>query len=435
MTDRKLNIQIYLADILSFKANPFYDSDAVAWQENYALVIQDGLVRERMPQALAKKKYPQASVHDYTGKILLPGLIDCHAHYPQLAMTAAWGVSLLPWLNQYTFPEESKFDQSDYANHVARHYQQQCLQNGITTPVVFASSHDTALNAWFTQANQINMRSIAGQVLMDRNAPDDLCVNFQIAAEQCQNQIDTYHQKGRNQVAITPRFAATSSSEQLESAGQLLQDNPSCLMQTHLSENLDELKWMQSLYPDRIDYLDIYEHFGLLNERCLFAHGIHLSEREIQRISSTQARIIHCPSSNLFLGSGLFDANCSKEKRIPFALGTDVGAGPGLNMFQTMAASYHVSKLKQHPLNSFQLFWLATQGAAEALHLDHKIGALKPGQEADFIILSPENHPGVKFRSDYTQSLEELLFVYIMLGDDRLITGTWLQGVKQTLQP
>ncbi len=417
-------------DVLRFRHDPFAQDGALELLGDHSLVIGQGKLLAVLPANEARQRWPDCEEQDYRGHWLLPGLIDAHGHYPQLAITASWGAELLPWLEQYTFPEESRFDRSDYARDMAARYQRLCLQNGITTPVVFCTSHPLSVEAWFEQAEALNMRSIAGQVLMDRNAPDALLRDHETALEEVQNQIGRRHGHGRQQVAITPRFAATSSREQLQGAGWLMARHD-CLMQTHLSENPDEIRWMLSLFPECRDYLEIYEKHGLLGPRSLFAHGIHLSEDETRLLAESGAAIIHCPSSNLFLGSGLFAARKLVDAGIPLALGADVGAGPSLNPFSVMARAYEVSRLQSAPLNAAQLLWLATEGAAQTLKLDACIGRLQPGLEADLIALNPQATEALALRYNRAESIEEALFALLCLGDDRMVAATWLAGEQR----
>ena len=420
-------------DVLRFRHNPFERENALELLRDHSLVIGKGRLLAIAPAVEARHRWPDCPEQDYSGHWLLPGLIDAHGHYPQLAITASWGAALLPWLEQYTFPEESRFDQGEYARDMAARYQRLCLQNGITTPVVFCTSHPLSVQAWFEQAEARNMRSIAGQVLMDRNAPDTLLREHETALEEVQAQIQQWHGRGRQQVAITPRFAATSSREQLRDAGWLMA-HTDCLMQTHLSENPDEIRWMLSLFPECRDYLEIYESHGLLGPRSLFAHGIHLSDSEVARLRASGAAIAHCPSSNLFLGSGLFAARHMADAGIPLALGADVGAGPSLNLFAVMARAYEVSRLQSAPLNAAQLLWLATEGAAQTLKLEAHIGRLQAGLEADIIALNPQATENLALRYHRAESEEEALFALLCLGDDRMVAATWLAGEQQQSQ-
>jgi len=415
------------ADLLRFRHNPFHNEDALELLQEHTVVVQNGHIQATVPREVAARQWPDAPESHHPGHWLLPGFIDAHSHYPQLGIVASWGEALLPWLERYTFPEEARFRQPDYAESIADRYQRLCLKNGITTPVVFCTSHPHSVEAWFRQAQRRNMRTIAGQVLMNRNAPDAVLRDHEAALLEVEQQIQRWHDRGRQQYALTPRFAATSTPEQLRDTGQLMQ-HTGCLMQTHLSENREEIRWMLNLFPGCRDYLDIYQQHGLLGTGSLFAHGIHLSDSEIKRMHRAGAKLVHCPTSNLFLGSGLMPTRTLADRGITLALGSDIGAGPTLNPFALMARAYEISRLQNRPLTAAQLLWMATGSAAQALGLANHIGALEPGKEADVILIDPHAHELLASRMERAETLEAKLFALICLSESPPVRKTWLAG-------
>jgi guanine deaminase len=344
-------------------------------------------------------------------------------------MIAAYGAQLLAWLNTYTFPVESTFGDPDKAAAVSKVFIDQLLTNGTTTALVFCSVHPESVDALFTEAQAKNMRIIAGKVMMDRNAPDSVLDTAQTSYTQSKALIQRWHGVDRLQYAVTPRFAPTSTDEQLAAAGRLLAEHEGVYLHTHLSENIDEIAWVKELFPKAKNYLDVYDQAGLLGKRSVFAHGIHLCDSECERLAATDSALAHCPTSNLFIGSGLFPMQRLQSHGIKIGMGTDVGGGTSFNMLQTLADGYKVQQLSGYNISPEQNFYLATLGGAKALDMHDKIGNFAVGKEADFLLLDPQATPLLKFRSQHCQSWRDTLFVLQTLGDDRLIAQTNIMGV------
>lgn len=343
----------------------------------------------------------------------------------------------MEWLNQYTFPVEGKFKDVAYAAHVANIFLDELLRNGTTTAVVLAAVYPASVNALFDAADRRHLRMIAGKVMMDRHAPDFLLDTAESSYYESKELIERWHQQGRSLYAITPRFAPTSSPAQLRLAGKLLEEHPGTYLHTHLSENVNEVAWVQQLFPDCKGYLDVYDRAGLVGERSIFAHCIQLTSAEFQRLSEAKAAIAFCPTSNLFLGSGLFKLGHAKSCDCPIRVGlaTDVGAGTSFSLLQTANEAYKVVQLQQQTLSPFQALFLATLGGARALGLEDKIGSFALGSEADFVVLNPRSTSLMAFRNPEgtPHSLTDLadrLFSLIIMGDDRAIHATYSMGER-----
>ncbi|MDC0610785.1 guanine deaminase [Vibrio sp.] len=398
--------------------------------ENGILIIEDGIIlglhsADSVIPTLSDTQKESIITHQ---GLMLPGMIDTHVHYPQMEVIASYGRQLLDWLNDYTFPAEAQFHEYDYGLQQSHLFLQQIFANGTTTAAVYATVHPESVEAFFTASQNYNARMICGKVLMDRNCPDNLKDNPQSAYTESKSLIEKWHGRGRQLYAITPRFAPTSTEEQLTNAGKLAAEYPDVFIQTHLSENVDEIAWVKELFPDCPDYFSVYEKFGLARERALFGHGIHLTDREIQAIQTSGSSIISCPTSNLFIGSGLFPYFKLKEKNIPIAVASDVGGGTSLNLFKNMAELYKVMQLQNENLNVFECLYLCTQGAACALRLEDKIGNLNTGTEADFIELDLQSIPILAQRLSHSKTLAETLFATITLADERAIKRTYISG-------
>lgn len=397
--------------------------------------IQDGLLVIRAGRVLwfgawaeGRDLYPDIPVTHYPDKWIVPGFIDTHIHYPQTEMIGAYGEQLLNWLNKHTFPVEAQFGDIAHAEVVADFFIQQLLQHGTTTALVFATVHPESVEALFTAASRIHMRLIAGKVLMDRHAPEDLRDTPESAYSDSRDLIEKWHGHDRLLYAITPRFAPTSSPEQLQAAQRLRAEYPNVYVHTHLSENQAEIAWVRALFPERTSYLDVYDHYGLTGRRSVFAHGIHLEDEEWDCLHRTGSSLAFCPTSNLFLGSGLFRLAEAWRKEVRVGMGTDVGAGTSFSLLQTLNEAYKVMQLQGYSLSALEALYLATLGGADALDLADRIGNFNVGQEADFIVLDPSATPLQHFRQARCQSIEERLFVLIMLGDDRNIAYTYVSG-------
>lgn len=419
--------------LISCHDDPFLAGEATAFtHEPDGLVIcRDGLILAAGPFAKLKAQLPRdAAIDDHSGCLIAPGFIDTHVHYVQTGIIGAHGSQLLDWLNDYTFIAEQAFADRAVANDTARVFCDELLRNGTTTALVFCSVHSGSVDALFAEAERRNMRLIAGKVLMDRHAPAALCDTAQSGYDESKDLIARWHERGRCLYAITPRFAATSTPEQLELAGALWREHPQAFVQTHIAENRDEVAWVRKLFPERRDYLDVYAHYGLTGRRAVLAHGIHLDESEFARCHETGTALSHCPTSNLFLGSGLFRLHQARDPRRPVevGLGTDIGAGTSFSLLATMGEAYKVAQLGGNPISAIQAFFLATLGGARALALDDRIGALEPGREADIVVLDPKATPLTAFRSGRAESIAETLAVLMTLGDDRAVRATYVAG-------
>ena len=369
-------------------------------------------------------------IHDYRDKLIMPGFIDTHVHYPQIDMIAAYGEQLLDWLNNYTFVTEANFGNPKVAHDTSKFFLDQLLANGTTSAMVFATSHPESVEAFFTESTRLNMRMITGNVLMDQNAPEHLCVPAEQSIRDTQDIINNWHGRGRQYVAITPRFAITSTPTQLQLAGELYASYDTVYLQTHLAENRDEVAFVRKLYPKHKGYLDVYEDMGLLGRYTTLAHGIYLETPEYERLRATGTQIAHCPTSNLFLGSGLFDL----PKTLSYtgvSIATDVGAGTSLSMLVTLSEAYKVQQLQNNQLSAHQGLYQVTLGNAQSLMLDDKIGNFMPDKEADFVVIDMAATPLLERRMAQTKTLEEQLFVLMMLGDDRVIEETVIAGASR----
>lgn len=403
--------------------------DAVRLIDDGLMLIRHGKIEWFGQWEDGKHLIPETvRVRDYTRKLVVPGFIDTHVHYPQSEMIGAHGEQLLEWLNRHVFPTEKLYQDIDYAREMSAFFIKQLLRNGTTTALVFSTVHPESVNALFDAASQLNMRLITGKVMMDRNAPDYLTDTPESSYEECKALIERWHKKGRLLYAITPRFAPTSSPEQLAVCQRLREEYPDTWVHTHLDENKAEIEWVKELYPDSKNYLDVYHHYGLTGERSVFAHCIHLEEEEWDCLHDTGSAVAFCPTSNLYLGSGLFNLKKALAKKVKVGIGTDVGAGTTFNMLQTLSEAYKVMQLQKTCLTAFEAFYLATLGGAHSLGLDSCIGNFATGKEADFVVLEPTATPLQQLRYDNSRTLAEKLFVMIALGDDRTIYRTYIDG-------
>jgi guanine deaminase len=427
----------FRAAFLDFVADPFYVSEleSVRYFPDGLLVLENGAVKELGAYGELQERYQDLPITAYPNKVIMPGFIDTHIHFPQIEAIAAYGTQLLDWLNQYTFPTEGKFKDKTYAKQVAEIFLDELLKNGTTTALVFAAVFPQSAEAFFEAASQRHLRMIAGKVMMDRNAPDFLVDTPESSYAETKALIQKWHHQGRLLYAVTPRFAVTSTDEQLRLAGQLLQEFPNVYLHTHLSENVSEVELVAKLFPDSQGYLDVYDRAGLVRPRSVFAHGVQLTDEEFARLSETQAAIAFCPTSNLFLGSGLFKLTKAKSPPHPVlvGLGTDVGGGTSFSLLDTAHEAYKVVQLQHQNLSPFKALFLATLGGAKALYLDHKIGNFDPGKEADFVVLDPQATPLMAFRNPNptpasVSTLAEMMFSLIVLGGDRAVHATYILG-------
>ena len=420
------------ASFLHFKSDPDLSGDAHEYLDDGLLILKQGRVQMLVDAAEWVDYLPDGTVFfDYSGRLVMPGFIDTHTHYPQSEMIASYGMQLLDWLEQYTYPTEAKFAEREYADKIAEFFCDQMLRNGTTTSAVFATVHSASVDAIFEAAQSRDLCLIAGKVMMDRNAPANLCDDAEESYRQCAELIERWHLKGRSHYAVTPRFAPCSSPEQLELCGQLLDENPDLYLQSHVAENLDEVRWVAELFPKSRSYLDVYDSFGLLGPRSVYGHCIHLDEQDRERIAASGAAIAFCPTSNLFLGSGLFSLDAAREYGIRVGIATDVGAGTSFSMLQTLNEAYKVCQMAGQNLTPLKAFYLATLGAAESLYLDPGLGNFNIGKEADLVVIDLQATELMQKRMESALSLEERLFALMMLGDDRCIQATHIMGRRQ----
>ncbi|OON64252.1 guanine deaminase [Massilia sp. KIM] len=423
-------VQAYRASLLHFHADPAFDGEAYAWHEDGLLVVEDGRVKAAGDHArLVASLPPGLEPVDLRGKLITPGFIDTHLHYPQTDMIASPAPGLLPWLETYTFPTERRFEDPAHARATADFFLEELLRCGTTTAVVYCTVHPGSVDAFFEASEARGLRMVAGKVLMDRHAPDFLR-DAEGELGESESLIRKWHKRGRSLYAITPRFAPTSTDTQLRLTGELAAQYPDTFIQTHVSENKDECSWVRELFPQARSYLDVYERFGLMRPRALFGHCIWLDDEDFARMAATGSAAAVCPTSNLFLGSGLFDFERADGAGALLSLGTDVGAGTSFSMLQTMNEAYKVARLKGSYLPALRMFYLATLGAARAMRLEDTIGSFAPGREADFVVLDPKATPLMARRTGRCESLEELLFALALLGDDRAVFETYSGGER-----
>jgi guanine deaminase len=408
---------------------PHADQSAVEHIDDGLLVVEDGRVAQIGAASDLLPTLPEGvQVEDHSGRLIVPGLVDCHVHFSQVDIIASYGEQLLDWLNRYAYPAEMSFSDEEHARSVADFFLDELLANGTTTAAVFATVYPQSVDALFTAAQDRNMRLIAGKVLMDQLCPEELRDDPESAYLDSKALIEKWHGKGRLGYAITPRFALTSSEEQLAAAGRLAAEFPDTWIHTHLAENQEEVDQIAEQFPWSRSYLDVYDHFGLLRERAMYAHCLHLDEQDRSIMAAKGAAGAFCPTSNLFLGSGLFDLDAMTDAGVRVGLATDVGGGTSMSMLRTMSEGYKVLHLQGQSLPASRALYLATLGAAEALYLDDSIGNFVLGKEADFIVLDTAGSAMSARRAKSATSLDELLFALIFLGDDRHIAATYVMG-------
>ena len=419
--------------VVSFKSDPFQGSseDSLDAIDDGLVVIEDGKIAAVGDYAaLAPTLDASVVVAHYEDALICPGFVDTHVHYPQMQMIGAYGEQLLAWLDKYTFVTEAQFADKAHADSIAKLFFRELLRCGTTTAAVYCTVHPQSVDAFFEESERYGTLMVAGKVLMDRNAPDKLLDTAQRGYDESEALIQRWHGKGRNKYCVTPRFAPTSTEAQLEAAGALLKAHDDVFMQTHLSENVAEVDWVKELFPKRSSYLDVYAHAGLAQKRSVFGHAIHMSEEDFCTCHATGVALSHCPTSNLFLGSGLFKLFDAQDARRPVrvGLGTDVGAGTSLSQLKTLGEAYKVAALSGRKLDAVQAFYLATAGGARSLYLDDRIGRVAAGYDADLCVLDLKSSPLLAFRMDYCDTLEDILFVLVTLGDHRTVRATFVAG-------
>lgn len=422
--------QVHRAAIFHLLDDPAQHADAPIFHADGGLIVEDGRVAACGAWTDIAPRVGGAEVVAHPNAVIVPGFVDCHVHFPQIDMIASPGGQLLDWLKNYTFPAEARYADPAVATEAAGFFLDQLLAHGTTTALVFATVHKQSAEALFDAALARNMRLAAGKVLMDRNVPENLSDTAESGHADSADLIRRYHGKGRLTYAITPRFAASSTERQLQLAAQLLAENPGALLQTHLSENDAEIAFVLETYPGCRDYLQAYEQFGLATERSVFAHGIHLSPDEWRRLGAHDSAVAFCPTSNLFLGSGLFDLAAAEAAKVRVGLGTDVGAGTSLSQLASMNEAYKVAQLRRQPMDAAKLFYLATLGAAKALRMDAQIGNFVAGKEADFLVLDLGATPMLARRIAHAASPMDKLFALAILGDDRAVAQTYVMGER-----
>jgi guanine deaminase len=434
-SDQRLALR---GDLLDFAAAPVLDSTAmqgVRWRPDHWLLIENGRIRGVQPGAHA----PDASWTraDHSGRLILPGFIDTHVHSAQLDVIASFGTELLDWLNTYTFPAERAWADPQLARAGSQRFLDALLAHGTTSAVVFPTVHKVSVDALFAAASELGMRMIAGKVLMDRHAPDGLRDDVDVAESECRELIERWHGRGRNAYAVTVRFAPTSTPAQLAMAGRLCAADPLLYMQTHVAENRAEVAWVAELFPKARSYLDVYETAGLLHRRSVLAHGIWLDDADRARLRATGAQIGFCPSSNLFLGSGLFDWQRNADAGVNISLASDVGGGTSLSMQRTMADAYRVQALAGRKVSAWALLHAATRGAALALDLDDEIGSFDAGCTADVCVWDWAVAEVARRRIDVARDVHERVFAWLTLSDERCLVAAYVAGVKRgsTQQP
>lgn len=419
---------------LTFKGDPFKDGleSTMVYESDAIVAFGDGHITHFGPANKIKPELPaDLPIKNYgPDSLISAGFLDSHVHFPQTTMIAAFGEQLLDWLNKYTFPTERKYADKAFASSVAEMFLDQCLKNGITTNCVYCTVFPQSVDALFEEAERLGMRMAAGKVLMNRNAPEYLLDTTQTSYDDSKALIKKWHGRNRLMYAITPRFAPTSTPDQLEVAGVLWKEHSTCYLQTHLSENKGEIAWVKELFPDRKSYLDVYDYYKLCGPRAVFGHGIYLDDEELQCLHRKGAAISHCPTSNFFLGSGYFNIQraMQKDRPVRVGLGTDLGAGTSFSILLTLNEAYKAAELNNYRLTAGHAYYLATRGTAQAMYIEDKVGSIAPGMEADIIVLNMKSTPIIEYRMHFAKDIHEALFIQMTLGDDRAVRATYVAG-------
>lgn len=420
-----MTLKVFRSSIFHFLENentPEYFEDGI-------LIVKNGYIVEVGHAKKLLKTIPKKiKIQHFKNHLIMPGFVDTHIHFPQIDVIASYGEQLLTWLDKYTFPAERKFKNKNYAKQVAKIFIQELLKHGTTTAMVFATSHPQSVDALFEEAIKKQMRIISGINMMDRNVPEEFIHTPEYYYQQNKKLINKWHEKDRLLYAVTPRFAVSCSDQLLTVAKRLLDEFPTVYFQTHLAENKAEIEWVKKLYPQAKNYLDVYEQFKLTTNRSVFAHGVYLEQDDFNKLAEKNSSIAFCPSSNFFLGSGLFPIYYAEKAKVKLGMGSDVGGGNYFSMLQVMNDAYKVVHLQGAPLSPLKSFYLLTLGGAKALNLENKIGNFLPGKEADFVVLNPNATTLLKYRMQQTKRLEEKLFLLLMLGDERVVAQTFILG-------
>jgi len=417
------------SSLFDFSADPAHTANALRFIEDGLVVIEEGVITACGDYATLRADIPSSTkLRDYSGCLITPGFIDTHIHLPQVDIIASPAAGLLEWLERHTFPAEMRFSDPAVAAEAARFFLDELARHGTTSALVFGTVHPGSVEALFEEGLRRNVRMAAGKCLMDRHCPAALRDTAEEGVQQSADLATRWHGRGRLAYAITPRFAATSTPRQLELAGELARSRPELYVQSHVAENVDEVRWVKELYPDARSYLDVYDRAGLLRERAMYAHCIWLDADDRRRMQASGASAAVCPTSNLFLGSGLFDFRAALDAGMPITLATDVGGGQSFSMLETMQSAHEVARLKGEPLTAPQLWYWASRGGAVALGWQDVVGRLEPGFDADLVVLDPRATPLLARRTARAQSFEEVLFALIVLGDDRVVRETFIAG-------
>jgi guanine deaminase len=423
--------------VLTFTGNLFEQGleHTMVYEPDGIVAFGGGVITHFGPAQVIEPQLPAGlPVRNYGSDALISaGFLDSHVHFPQTPMIGAFGEQLLDWLETYTFPTERRYADKAFASSVAKLFLHECLRNGITTSCVYCTIFPQSVDALFEEADRLGLRIAAGKVLMNRNAPDYLLGTTQSAYDDSKGLIGKWHGRNRLMYAITPRFAPTSTPDQLDAAGALWSEFPDCYMQTHVSENTSEVAWVKELFPERKGYLDVYDYHKLCRPRAVFGHGVHLTEDELQCMHATGSAIAHCPTSNFFLGSGFFNVARAmrKERPVRVGLGTDLGAGTSFSILLTLNEAYKAAQLNNYPLTGGHAYYLATRGTANAMYIDDKVGSIAPGMEADIVVLDMKSTPIIEYRMQFAKDIHEALFVQMTLGDDRAVQATYVAGTLQ----
>lgn len=430
----------YRGQILYFTENPVFHKNAYQYHKDGVLYVQNGKILEAGDYASLKEKYTgDITIVDYSGKLITPGFIDAHAHFAQMEMVASYGDQLVDWLEKYTIPTERKFSDYAYAFKIANLFIDELINNGTTTAQVFATIAPQSADALFAAAKARNIRMIAGSAFMDKNTPNYASITPEQAYANTKSLIDKWNNKGRLNYAVTPRSAYLVSEKEMAVATRLLKEYPGIHFQTHLAENIQSVEMVQKMFPGKGDYLDVYNVYGLVTKHSTFAHSIWIDDKDFKLLAQKEAAAVFCPTSNLFLGSGLFNIGLANKYHTKVALGTDYAAGTTLSIPQTMNEAYKVTQLRKafvknpdevKPLDPFENYYLATLGGARALNLDQYIGNFLPGKEADFVVLNLQSTPILSLRTSHSKTLRDTLFAIEIIADDRTIEHTYIMGEK-----
>ena len=426
-----MTAKILRGRVLSFISEPSGpdDHDSYRYIEDGAVVVDQGrIVSTGEYNDGLKLVAPKAEVIDHRPGLILPGFIDTHIHYPQMQVIGSYAKDLLEWLNTYTFVEEQRFADAEHAARIASLFCDELVRYGTTTAAVYCSVHPESVDAFFTEAKKRGMRMVAGKVMMDRNAPQGLLDTPQRGYDESKALLEKWDGVGRLHYAITPRFALTSTQAQMEMTQDLVREFSDAYVQTHVNESLGEIEFVRELFPNLPDYVGVYEHYGLLGPKTLLGHCIHMTDREIEALSETGSVAVFCPTSNLFIGSGLFDRERLMESNVRIGVATDVGGGTSYSMLRTLDEGYKVLQLRGQRLSPLESFFMMTLGNARALSLEHTIGTLEPGSDADIVVLDARALPHMTLKMEQVESLSEELFLLQTCGDDRVIAETYVAG-------